>query len=408
MRKTMKMFIPVLISGMFLISCLGGCKKSLESKLPIAEPETVGMSSQVLNRIDSIVNINIAQKNIPGAVVCVTRKGKNVFLRAYGNKSIYPETEFMTPETVFDLASVSKCVGTTLSFMQLIEKGYVRLTDRVDRYIPDFKPWKDHETGQEVNITIRDLMTHTSGVDPYVDVAHCVKKYGEPCPDSLMRYIATETGRHFRPGSKFMYSCLNFITLQNILQKVTGQKLCDYAQEHVFNVLGLKHTSYYPDVEECAPTEIQPDGKPLRGRVHDPLARRLNGGNSGNAGVFSSAEDLAVICQAILNGGEYNGNRILSPASVRVMSTVPVQNNPEVGRALGWDVRSSHTGLKGDLFAREGCICHTGYTGTSIVIDFNTETSVIILTHRVHPYDKGGVGRLRALIANVVAASIDD
>jgi CubicO group peptidase (beta-lactamase class C family) len=393
--------------------------------LKTARPEDCGMDAARLSRVDSVINDEIANKTIPGAVISVVRGDKIVYLKAYGNKSVVPKVEPMTTETMFDLASLSKCVGTTLSFMQLIEKGYVRLTDNVSRYIPGFKPWKDPETGETVDITIRDLMTHSSGLSPYLDVNEYIKEFGENTPDSAEAYIATRVKRNFRPGTEFMYSCLNFITLQRILERVTGQKLYEYAAENVFGVLGLQHTCYFPlDViasakgEQarrykelkalCAPTEVQPDGKPLLAQVHDPIARRIMTGNSGNAGVFSNAEDLSVICAAIMNHGSLNGHRILSPMTVDLMTTIPPQNSPDVGRALGWDKKSSHSGPRGDIFDAETTIEHTGYTGTSIVIDMKTRTSVILLTHRVHPKDEGSVGRMRALISNIVAASIMD
>jgi CubicO group peptidase (beta-lactamase class C family) len=335
-------------------------------------------------------------------------------MKAYGNKSLVPEKTPMTTGTMFDMASVSKCVGTTLSFMQLIDRGRVRLTDNVSMYIPGFKPWIDPETGEKVEITIRDLMTHSSGLTPYVNVASFVSKYGKNQPDTLMKVISTEVKRNFRPGTKFMYSCLNFITLQHVLENVTGERLCDYAQQNVFDALGLKHTCYNPsgaNLELCAPTEVQPDGLPLKGVVHDPIARVINNGNSGNAGVFSNAEDLSTIAIALLNGGalpDGKGERILSQAAVKTMITIPSENAPCVGRALGWDVKSAHSGVKGDLFSRDKSICHTGYTGTSMVIDFETNTAVILLTNRVHPHDVGSVGRIRALVANIVAGSLTD
>ncbi len=389
-------------------------------------PERHGMNPVKLAQVDRVINDAITAKEIPGAVISVVRGDNIVYLKAYGAKSVMPTVEPMTTETMFDLASVSKCVGTTLAFMQLIENGYVRLTDNVDRYIPGFKPWTDPESGEEVDITIRDLLSHTSGLTPYINADTFVKEYGGNNPEKMEQYIATEVKRNFRPGSDFMYSCLNFVTLQRILERVTGEKLYEYAQEHVFDVLGLKHTCYFPLIYApavdnsaelarlCAPTEVQSDGKPLVAQVHDPMARTIMGGNSGNAGVFSNAEDLSVICAAIMNGGslkDKNGRaiestRILSPMTVRLMETVPPQNDPSVGRALGWDKKSSHSGLRGDLFNPETTIMHTGYTGTSIVIDTESNTAVILLTHRVHPEDKGGVGRLRALVANIVAGSI--
>ena len=389
-------------------------------------PERHGMNPEKLAQVDRVINDAITAKEIPGAVISVVRDGNIVYLKAYGDKSVVPTVEPMTTETLFDLASVSKCVGTTLAFMQLIENGYVRLNDNVDRYIPDFKPWTDPESGETVDITIRDLLTHTSGLTPYINADTFVKEYGGNNPDKMERYIATEVKRNFRPGTDFMYSCLNFVTLQRILERVTGEKLYEYAQKHVFDVLGLKHTCYFPLIYDpavsnsielaglCAPTEVLADGKPLVAQVHDPMARMIMGGNSGNAGVFSNAGDLSVICAAIMNEGALKdrkghtleSTRILSPMTVRLMATIPPQNDPSVGRALGWDKKSSHSGPRGDLFNPETTIMHTGYTGTSVMIDMESKTAVVLLTHRVHPKDKGGVGRLRALVANIVAGSI--
>lgn len=390
------------------------CVTTPEGQLRKVSPESMGMNSQKLAQIDREANLAIEEGTVPGCVVAVVREDKLVFLKAYGNQQVMPDTIPMSTETIFDLASVSKCVGTTLSMMQLLENGYCRLSDEVNMYIPDYKPWTDPETGEEVDITIQDLMTHTSGVASYINVPSFVERFGEDQPDSLIRFIATETTRSFRPKTGYTYSCLNFITCQNIIQNITGQKLCDYAQEHVFDVLGLKHTCYRPAETRpdlmplVAPTELQPDGKCLWGVVHDPIARRCNCGNSGNAGVFSNCNDLAVICAAIMNGGAVNGKRILSPLTVKTMATVPSDNDPWIGRALGWDNRGSAAGLRGDFFSRENSICHTGYTGTSVVMDLDNKIAVIVLAHRVHPYDQGGTGKLRARIANIVAGSIEE
>jgi len=416
----MKRLIVSALAAALAVSALA------QGTLRQATPESHGMDSEKLAQVDRVINDAIAAKEIPGAVLSVVRGNDIVYLKAYGNKSVVPTVEPMTTETLFDLASVSKCVGTTLAFMQLIENGYVRLTDNVDRYIPNFKPWKDPESGETVDITIRDLLSHSSGLTPYINADTFVKEYGGNDPEKMEQYIATEIKRNFRPGTDFMYSCLNFVTLQRILERVTGEKLYEYAQKNVFDVLGLRHTCYFPLIYTpaasnsaelaglCAPTEVQADGKPLVAQVHDPMARMIMGGNSGNAGVFSNAEDLSVICAAIMNDGclvDKKGNslestRILSPLTVRLMATIPPQNDPSVGRALGWDKKSSHSGLRGDLFNPETTIMHTGYTGTSIVIDTETKTAIILLTHRVHPEDKGSVGRLRALVANIVAGSI--
>lgn len=411
MRRYLSAILCILL--IFTIAANSQNKKGKQVSGLIAN--VYGMDMKHLSKVDGVIEKAIADKQIPGAVLAVVRMDKIIYEKAYGNKSVVPDTVKMTPETVFDLASVSKCVGTTLSFMQLIDNGQVRLTDEVSRYIPGFKPWVDPQSGDIVDITIRDLLTHSSGLSPYIDVQSFVQKYGPSQPDSLMNVIARDVKRNFRPGTKFLYSCLNFITLQHILENVTGMRLCDYAQKNVFDRLGLRHTCYNPSGETlslCAPTEVQADGKPLLGKVHDPIARIINNGNSGNAGVFSNAEDMSAIAIALMNGGAAsamipdNSKRILSEAAVKTMITVPLENDPAVGRALGWDVSSAQSGVKGDLFSRSQAICHTGYTGPSIVIDFETHTAVILLCHRVHPHDEGSVGRLRATVANIVAGSI--
>lgn len=378
------------------------------TRLQKASPEEMGMSSEKLSLVDDVVNQAIKDTLIPGAVVCVVRQDKVVYLKAYGNKAIYPKKEKMTENTVFDLASCSKCVGTTLSFMQLIEQGKVRLIDRVDMYLPGFEPYVG-EDGKPVHIRIIDLLTHTSGLPAYVNPSVIKEKYGNTNPESLIDWIS-HCKREYRPAHGHVYSCLNFITLQNVLQKVTGQKLQDYAQQNVFDRLGLEYTTYSPKLQKkkaimklVAPTEKQPDGKCLLGEVHDPLARVCGNGNSGNAGVFSNAEDLAVVCAALMNGGEYGGKRILSPLTVKAMTTVPEQVR-RYGRTLGWD-GDVHYYTAGDLFSEEA-FGHTGYTGPSIVVDPVTKTAVIILANRVHPYDTGNTAPVRAKVATIVAASI--
>lgn len=377
-----------------------------------ASPRRLGMDPSKLERVDSVIDKAISDGIIPGAVLSVVREDRIVYLKAYGNKSVVPDTVAMTTDVMFDLASLSKPVGTAMSLMQLVEKGQIRLTDNVKMYIPEFAPWTDPLTGETENIEVRDLLTHSSGLPAYLNVNALASKYGEPCPDSMMVYIARDLPRRFRPKTDFTYSCLNFVTLQNIIQNITGERLCDYAEREVFRRLGMNHTCYNVASEHpeflplVAPTEVQPDGKPLLGEVHDPLARRLNGGNSGNAGVFSNAEDLSILAAAIMNGGEINGRRVLGPETVKMMATIPSENAPHIGRALGWDIRSDYSWFKGDITSRTRALNHTGYTGTSAVIDLDSRTAIILLTNRVHPEDKGALARTRATVANIVAGSI--
>lgn len=370
-----------------------------------AKPEDVGMSSKHLALVDDVINEAIANKTVPGAVLAVVRNDKLVYLKAYGNKQVYPTTLPMTENTVFDLASVSKTVSTAISTMILIERGQLRLEDNVSLYIPDYKPWVGAD-GTKKDIKVINLLTHTSGLPSYADVAMLQKKYQVPNPDGLIEHIAS-VKRESEPGTKMTYSCLNFITLQRIIESVSGQTLQEFAQENIYQPLGMKHTDYNPTgdiLALTAPTEKQKDGSVLLGKVHDPLARVMNGGISGNAGIFSNAEDLSILAAALINNGEVNGVRILSPETVKAMRSVP-KGYEKFGRSLGWDVSSSYASNQGDLFDKS-TYGHTGYTGTSFIVDPETKTAVILLAHRVHPEDKGGAVRLRALVANTVAGAI--
>lgn len=398
---------------------------TMAQSLQRVAPEQVGMDSRKLMYADEAIEEAIANKEIPGAVLAVVRNGKMAYLKAYGNKRIYPNTEPMTANTIFDMASCSKSMSTAICTMILAERGKIRLLDPVSRYIPGFKDWESEDGKDKKVIRITDLLTHSSGLPPYASAAELEKKYGSPNPTGLMEYIAG-CKRDFKPQTDFQYSCLNFITLQHIIEAVSGQSLRDFARENIFNVLGMNHTDYLPcqrdkngqwvntansrlstldfQLTRVAPTEKQPNGQVLCGQVHDPLARILNGGISGNAGVFSCAEDIAILCAALQNGGEWNGRRILSPQGVKAMRTVP-RSTAALGRSLGWDVFTAYASNSGDFFS-PNTYGHTGYTGTSIVIDPDNDTSVILLINAVHPEDGHSVVRLRSLVANVVASSL--
>ena len=376
-------------------------------------------------RCDSVITQAIADGNAPGAVLCVVQGDSIVYEKAYGNKRVYPKAEPMTVETVFDLASLSKCVGTTIAVMQLVEQGRLQLDDPVDKYLPEFAPWTDSTGTVSERITVRQLMTHTSGLAPVADVLELGRRRADNHPEKLRAYILKELERREQPGTQLIYSCPNFITLQYIVESLTGERLCDYAKAHIFSPLGLQNTCYFPTDERIpkevlaniAPTEViwrrstdpQQFGrhtrwrKALLGQVHDPTARRFNMGNSGNAGVFSNAGDLAILCAAIMNGGEINGNRILQPETVELMCT---EQEGAFGRALGWDAASTAAWIRGEDFAMDRTICHTGYTGPSLVIDLDRKIAVILLANRVHPVDEGGLGRTRAAVSQIVAESL--
>ncbi|MDP3453768.1 MAG: serine hydrolase, partial [Bacteroidales bacterium] len=383
------------------------CAVVLAQPLQRVVPEKAGMDPVRLSNVDKIIESSIEKGEIPGAVLAVVRDGKMVYLKSYGNKRVYPTVEKMDINTIFDLASVSKPVGCAISIMQLVEQGRMRLTDNVSMYIDGFKGYQDPETGRTIDIRIVDLLTHSSGLPPYAPAADLVTKYGSPAPEGLMEYISN-CKRDFKPTTKFQYSCLNFITLQNILQNITGMKLEEYTKKYVFDVLGMKNSTFNPSKElypMIAPTEKLQDGSVILGKVHDPLARLLNGGNSGNAGVFSNADDLAILAAALMNGGEYNGKRVLGSLTTETMTRVP-SDLSSIGRSLGWDNYSSYASNNGNLFHPGKTFGHTGYTGTSFIVDPVSKTAVILLANRVHPEDKGSVVRLRALVANAVAGSV--
>lgn len=388
-----------------LIACACLCQTKAKN-LPIVTPEQAGLSSKHLCYADSAIEKAINDSIIPGAVLAVVRHGKMAYIRSYGNKRIYPEIEKMTTETIFDLASCSKAVSTAVSTLILVDEGKIRLLDPVNYYLPTFKNAVGKD-GKTKLIRIINLLTHTSGLPPYAPVEELRQKYGSPCPEGLMKYI-NDCPRNFTPGEDMDYSCLNYITLQHIIEKVSGESLKNFANEHIFQPLGMTHTMYQPEkkfLPLIAPTEKQKDGSVLWGVVHDPLARIMNNGISGNAGVFSSAPDLGIFVAMLQNEGVWNGKRILSPLAVKAMRTVPMSLK-QFGRSLGWDLYSPYASNNGDLFGPH-TYGHTGYTGTSIVIDPDTDTAVILLTNAVHPIDgPHNVIRLRSLISNIVAGSI--
>ena len=396
------------------------------NNIPTASPEEVGMSLARLRAADEVILRAIRDHRTPGAVLAVLRHGKMAYLKAYGNRQTYPTTQPMTTQTVFDMASCTKPMATAISAMLLVERGKLRLSDPVSTYLPEFKNW--HGEGKDsVTIRVEDLLTHTSGLPPYAPVKTLAEANGKPNPAKLMAYIA-RCKRDFKPHTDMQYSCLNYITLQNIVERITGQSLRTFAANNIFIPLGMNHTDFLPcapdksgklantsqprwvtngeqaSLTPIAPTERQSNGTVKLGQVHDPLACTLNGGVSGNAGLFSSAEDVATLCAMLQNGGEWGGKRILSPLTVKAMRSIP-QNFNSFGRSLGWDVSSAYASNQGDLLSDEA-YGHTGYTGTSIVIDPVNDLSIILLCNSVHPVDTTNVIRLRAQVANVVAASI--
>lgn len=373
----------------------------------VSRKESLSQNGQA--KIDALMQRAMQANTFPGCVVLVAHGDNVIFRKAYGYSCLTPKIEKMTCETLFDVASMTKCVATAPVIMRLIQDGYIRLDDPVKKYIKDFKPWSNGS--ETVDITVQQLLTHSSGLDAGLSmntVNRLRSAWGKYDSKKFLAYIASNARRNFRPGTSRLYSCLNFIVLQGIAEEVTQQPLCLFAENNVFSPLGMHSSRFFLDGDQSvadysiAATECV-NGRTLKGSVHDPLARILNGGNSGNAGLFTTADELARYCFFILNGND----NVLRRETIDKMVAIP-SGDERIGRALGWEVNSSYCGsLKKDY-----CICHTGYTGTSIVIDLDSKVSIILLTNRVHPKDspvhKKELMNVRRELSDIVASCMKE
>ena len=332
----------------------------------------------------------IQDGQIPGAVVLVGHDDKVVYRKAFGYRSLEPRRELMTVDTIFDIASLTKVVATTTAVMQLFERGKVRLNDDVVKYIPEFG-----QNGKE-DITVRQLLTHYSGLAPDIDLQ-------TPWQGKETAYrMAFEETPQQPPGSGFIYSDTNFIVLGALVEGVSGMTLDQYTKANIFTPLKMLRTRFLPDAAwrpKIAPTEYDEHGAMLRGIVHDPRARRM-GGVAGHAGLFSTADDLSKFAEALLAG-----SKILSPPTVEKMTTPEQPPNAPAARGFGWDIDSPFSSNRGELLP-VGSFGHTGWTGTSMWIDPTTRTYIILLSNAVHPRGKGSAVALRTKLATAVAAAL--
>lgn len=367
---------------LFLVLCnaITFAQQSLESRLSVLDP---------------IINDAIAQQQIPGAVLVVGHNGQVVYRKAYGDRSILPRREPMTLDTIFDCASLTKPVATTTALMQLWEKGKFRMADPGARYLPEFA-----QKGKQ-DITIRQLLVHYSGLPEDLDLT---KEWEGK--ETAYR-MAFEMVPDRPPGSAFVYSDVNFVVLGALVEKLSGESLGEYAVRHVFAPLDMKETRFLPPASwlpRIAPTEDE-NHRPLRGVVHDPTARRM-GGVAGHAGMFSTADDLAIFAQALLDGGR----GVLTSPTIAKM-TAPQQ--PATGtslRGFGWDIDSPWSTNRGELLP-VGSFGHTGFTGTSLWIDPASKTYIVLMTNAVHMnavpgHEKGSAVSLRTKVATAVAAAL--
>jgi CubicO group peptidase (beta-lactamase class C family) len=352
--------------------------------------------------------------DIPGAVIAVGRRtpnGYDTWQSAYGKLRIEPEAVPMPANAVFDLASMTKPIAVGTSLMILIERGTIGLDDPVGRFLPEFRD------GAKAKVTVRNLMTHMSGLPPYLyraDQKKLKAEHGFPCPRQTRNRIRqVELLRP--PGEAVQYSCLNAILGAEVVEAASGEPIDRFAANHVFKPLGMNDTGYLPPErlrDRLVATTRTDYGKGmggfLQGQVHDPLAA-MQAGVSGNAGLFSTADDLQRFAQMILNGGELDGVRILQPSSVWRMTRV---HHPRMRdtkgelnrRGLMWDTYPPRGGR--DWADRLLAFGHTGYTGTAIRFYPEQEYYVIALTNRVHPDDSGKVGAFRRGVWQAVAEAL--
>ena len=365
--------------------------------LPLKTPKSVGMSSERLAKIDHVVQRGIAAGGYPGAAVVVGRRGAAVWEKGFGRLGWEKTSPWVSADrTIYDLASLTKVVGTTTAIMVLYDEGKVRLDEPVKTYIPEFSG------GDKDRVTVRMLLEHRSGLPAGRDLWRIART-----PDEA-RQAVISTPLGCEPGRCYEYSDLGADMLGFIVEAASGEPLDRFLQERVFGPLGMSDTFFRPADSlrtRVAPTEVAPPrGYPLQGEVHDENAYAL-GGVAGHAGLFSTAADLSVFAQMMLNGGEYDGTRIVADSTVALFTKRAAGT-----RALGWDTCGG-SGSCGKYLG-EDAYGHTGFTGTSLWIDTDRDMFVVLLTNRVHEARAKRpakvIADVRADLADAAALSVTD
>ena len=353
------------------------------------------MDSPTLSRIDTVIAEGLRRKLMPGAVVLIARKQRIVFLKAYGSRAVQPEVEPMTTDTVFDMASITKPMATATSVMKLVELGKIELDAPVAKYIPEFA------ANGKSTVPVRQLLTHQGGLIP----DNSIRDYRDGSEKAMERIYNLKF--YVPPATKFVYTDVGFIVLADLVKRVSGQDVHAFSQTHIFGPLQLSETGYRPSAAlaaRAAPTE-KIDGKWRRGVVHDPRAFAL-GGVAGHAGLFSTAEDIAIYAAMMKNGGALNGIRVLKQQTIREM-TAGYRIADGNQRGLGWDKQTGYSYNKGDLLT-PAAFGHGGFTGTVLWMDPQLDLTFVFLSNRVHPNGKGSVNRLAGRVATLAAAAINN
>jgi len=342
--------------------------------------------------LDAVLQNAVAKRLAPGVVCIVGHNGIPVYRKAWGYRAVNPVLEPMTVDTIFDMASLTKVMATTGSIMRMVQLGQIKLNDPVAKYLPDFA-----QNGKQ-EVTIRQLLTHYSGLRADLDLRPSWSGLEEGYRRANAEKLINP------PGSTFLYSDINFIELGELVQRVSGITLNQYAETFIFTPLGMNTTRFLPPLVylgRTAPTLVdEKTGEVLRAVVHDPTARAM-GGVAGHAGLFSTADDTAKFAQALLNGGA----PVWSREIVEKMTTPQQPPNMTVVRGLGWDIDSPFSSNRGELLP-VGSFGHTGFTGTSLWIDPTTNTYIVLLTNAAH-LKEGNVVALRTEVATAVASILN-
>lgn len=387
-------FVPRL--PLFLLFCL----------LPFlvsCKPQTLGsFRVSELKKIDTAIEKAIRQGKTPGGVFWLEHKGE-VYTKAYGYASLEPKIAFATVDTLYDSASLTKVMATAPAILLLMERGQIELDALAQDYLEGFA------NGGKESITIRHLLTHTSGLRPGIDHTIEVDGVQEEWTgyETAIALAKAEKVQH-KPGTQFIYSDINYILLGEIIEQISGDSLEDFTRTEIFEPLNMNDTGYIPSptlIERIAPTKWV-DGKMLRGIANNPICRKT-GGVHGHAGIFTTAPDLAKFVRMILNTGELDGVRLLKPETIALMTSVQSPDGVESLRGLGWDIDSAYSGQRGRVFPIGG-FGHTGFAGPSIWIDPYSNTFVIFMTNRIHPDGTGDVRELRRQLSTLSAEALVD
>jgi uncharacterized protein YbbC (DUF1343 family) len=358
------------------------------AQAPASGPDETEMAP-VWAALDAAANAVVAEGQVPGAVILVGRGEHVLYRKSFGSRALVPASEPMTPDTIFDLASLTKVVATTPAVLLLREQHRVDLEAPLGRYLKEFN------TPAFQGVTIRRLLTHSAGLPALPSREAMARRF--PAAARLQARV----GLAATPGTTFLYSDTGFILLAEVVRRVSGEPLDRFVHTRFYAPLGMRHTTFRPPESwrpRIAPTEVVNAAGPLRGVVHDGNARLL-GGVAGHAGLFSTADDLARFCQMLLQRGALGGHRYLEEETVRAMFSPEVIG--ETTRGLGWDIASGYSRSLGSFFPM-GSVGHTGFTGPAIWMDPVSQVYVIILTNRVHPYGKGNVVELRRRISAAI------